>query len=164
MPYSTLTLAKVKKEFGLTTVEAGRFLPPINPIAPSSPLEAVLEDLPWAITVGSEKAKSEGIIYPVLQEVRRIVNQQVSLFSGRDFTVDVEKGLSWYVDYLLSRSQEQLEIEAPVVIVGEAKRDNLNEGLGQCIAEMAAQLFNQGNQVNVATIYGAVSKRSPYFR
>lgn len=54
------------------------------------------------------------IVPPVLQEVRRIVNQQVSLFSGRDFTVDVEKGLHGYVDYLLSRSQEQLEIEAPV--------------------------------------------------
>jgi hypothetical protein len=33
MPYSSFTLAKVKKEFGLTTVEAGRFLPPIEPIA-----------------------------------------------------------------------------------------------------------------------------------
>ena len=62
------------------------------------------------------------------------------------------------MDYLLSRSAEQLEIEAPVIIVGEAKRDNLNEGLEPCIAEMvAAQLFNQANQVNIPTIYGAVS-------
>lgn len=158
MPYSSFTLAKVKKEFSLTTIEAGRFLPMIDPIAPSARLQAVLEDLPWAIAVGSEKAKSEGIIYPVLQEVRRIVNHPVSLFSGRDFTVDAEKGLSGYVDYLISRSPEQLEIEAPVVIVGEAKRDNLNEGLGQCIAEMvAAQLFNQINQVSIPIIYGAVS-------
>ena len=73
MLYSSFTLAKVKKEFGLTTIEAGRFLPPIDPIAPSSRLQAMLEDLPWAIAVGSEKAKSEGIIYPVLQEVRRIL-------------------------------------------------------------------------------------------
>jgi hypothetical protein len=158
VPYSSFTFAKVKKEFGLTTVESGRFLPAIEPIAPSARLQAVLEDLPWAIAVGSEKAKSEGIIYPVLQEVRRIIPQPVSLFSGRDFTVDLEKGLSGYVDYLLSRSSEQLEIEAPVVIVGEAKRDNLNEGMGQCIAEMvAAQLFNQANQVDVSTIYGSVS-------
>jgi hypothetical protein len=72
--------------------------------------------------------------------------------------VDVDKGLTGFVDYLMSRSSEQLEIEAPVIIVGEAKRDNLNEGLGQCIAEMvAAQLFNQGNQVNIPRIYGAVS-------
>lgn len=158
MPYSSFTLAKAKKEFGLTTAEGGRFLPPIDPIAPSSRLQEALSDLPWAIAVGSEKAKSEGIIYPILQEVRRILNNQVSLFSGRDFTVDVNKGLNGYVDYLISRSQEQLEIEAPVVVVGEAKRDNLNEGLGQCIAEMvAAQIFNQDNQMNITTIYGSVS-------
>ena len=158
MPYSSFTLAKAKKEFCLTTAEGGRFLPPIDPIAPSSRLQEALEDLPWAIAVGSEKAKSEGIIYPILQEVRRILNNQVSLFSGRDFTVDVNKGLNGYVDYLITRSQEQLEIEAPVVVVGEAKRDNLNEGLGQCIAEMvAAQIFNQDNQMNITTIYGSVS-------
>lgn len=158
MPYSSFTLAKAKKDFGLTTAEGGRFLPPIDPIAPSSRLQEALEDLPWAIAVGSEKAKSEGIIYPILQEVRRILNNQVSLFSGRDFTVDANKGLNGYVDYLISRSQEQLEIEVPVVVVGEAKRDNLNEGLGQCIAEMvAAQTFNQANQVHIPTIYGSVS-------
>ncbi len=158
MPYSSFTLAKAKKDFGLKTAEGGRFLPPIDPIAPSSRLQEVLEDLPWAIAVGSEKAKSECIIYPILQEVRRILRNQVSLFSGRDFTVDANKGLNGYVDYLISRSQEQLEIEAPVVVVGEAKRDNLNEGLGQCIAEMiAAQMFNQANQVNIHTIYGSVS-------
>ena len=158
MLYSSFTLAKAKKDFGLTTAEGGRFLPPIDPIAPSSRLQEALEDLPWAIAVGSEKAKSEGIIYPILQEVRRLLKNQVSLFSGRDFTVDTNKGLNGYVDYLISRSQEQLEIEAPVVVVGEAKRDNLNEGLGQCIAEMvAAQMFNQANQVNIPTIYGSVS-------
>ncbi|HEY9795431.1 MAG TPA: hypothetical protein V6D30_07300 [Leptolyngbyaceae cyanobacterium] len=158
MPYSSFTFAKAKKDFGLTTAEGGRFLPPIDPIAPSSRLQEALEDLPWAIAVGSEKAKSEGIIYPILQEVRRILKNQVSLFSGRDFTVDADKGLNGYVDYLISRSQEQLEIEAPVVVVGEAKRDNLNDGLGQCIAEMvAAQMFNQANQVNIPTIYGSVS-------
>lgn len=158
MPYSSFTLAKAKKDFGLTTAEGGRFLPPIDPITPSSRLQEALEDLPWAIAVGSEKAKSEGIIYPILQEVRRILKNQVSLFSGRDFTVDASKGLNGYVDYLISRSQEQLEIEAPVVVVGEAKRDNLNEGLGQCIAEMvAAQMFNQANQMNIPTIYGSVS-------
>ncbi len=158
MPYSSFTLAKAKKDFGLTTAEGGRFLPPIDPIVPSSRLQQALEDLPWAIAVGSEKAKSEGIIYPILQEVRRLLKNQVSLFSGRDFTVDTNKGLNGYVDYLISRSQEQLEIEAPVVVVGEAKRDNINEGLGQCIAEMvAAQMFNQANQVNIPTIYGSVS-------
>jgi len=158
MPYSNFTLAKVKKDFGLTTAEGGRFLPPIDPITPSNRLRDALEDIPWAIAVGSEKAKSETIIYPILQEVRRLLNNQVSLFSGKDFSVDSDRGLNGYVDFLISRSTEQLEIEAPVAILTEAKRDNINEGLGQCIAEMvAAQLFNQANQINIPTIYGSVS-------
>lgn len=90
--------------------------------------------------------------------MRRILNFQVSLFSGRDFTVDPEKGLNGYIDYLISRSQEQLEIEAPVVVLVEAKRDNLNVGYGQCIAEMvAAQQFNQTNELPISTIYGVVT-------
>jgi hypothetical protein len=158
MPYSSFTFAKAKKELELTIEEGDRFLPELEPIAPSPRLTAALEDLPWAIAVGSERAKSESIIYPVLQEVRRILNGQISLFSGKDFTVDVEKGLNGYVDYLLSRSREQLEIEAPVVMLVEAKRDNLNEGIGQCIAEMvAAAQFNQSNGLLLKTIYGAVS-------
>ena len=158
MPDSSFTFAKAKKELGLTIVEGNGFLPPIEPIAPSSRLEAALEDVPWAIAVGSERAKSESIIYPILQEVRRILNGQISLFSGKDFTVDVEKGLNGSVDYLLSRSPEQLEIEAPVVMLVEAKRDNLNEGIGQCIAEMVAAVeFNRMNEVALKTIYGIIS-------
>ncbi|GAA6619251.1 hypothetical protein [Scytonema sp. NUACC26] len=158
MPYSNFTFAKAKKDFNLIAVEGGRFLPQVEMISPSTKLQAALEDLPWAIAVGSERAKCESIVYPVLQEVRRILNFQVSLFSGRDFTVAPEKGLNGYVDYLISRSVEQLEIEAPVVVLAEAKRDNLNEGIGQCIAEMvAAQQFNQINEVPISTIYGVIS-------
>lgn len=51
MPYSSFTLAKVKKEFGLTTVEAGRFLPQIDPIAPSSRLQAVLQCIAEMVAV-----------------------------------------------------------------------------------------------------------------
>ena len=50
MSYSQFTLSKVKEEFQLTTVEGTRFLPPeIEPITPSPKLQAILEDVPWAI-------------------------------------------------------------------------------------------------------------------
>jgi hypothetical protein len=159
VPYSDFTLRKVKQEFGLITVEGGRFLPPTNAIAPSEMLHTLLqENLPWAIAVGTEKAKSEMIVAPVLLEVKRLLNRQVSVFSGTDFTVDASLGLSGVCDFLISRSPEQFEIEAPAVVLVEAKRDNLNVGLGQCIAEMlAAQRFNQKNQAVIPVIYGAIT-------
>ena len=159
MAYSDFTLRKVKQDFGLTTVEGGRFLPEIEPIAPSAILAGLLEDtVPWAIAVGTEKAKSEVIIAPALLEVKRLLNRQVSVFSGTNFTVDIAAGLNGVCDFLISRSPEQFEIEAPAVMLVEAKGDNINSGLGQCIAEMvAAQRFNETNNNSISTIYGSVT-------
>jgi hypothetical protein len=159
MAYSDFTLRKVKQSFGLTSVEGGRFLPEIEPIAPSAILAGLLEDtVPWAIAVGTEKAKSELIIAPALLEVKRLLNRQISVFSGTDFTVDTAAGLNGVCDFLISRSPEQFEIEAPAVVLVEAKRDNINSGLGQCIAEMvAAQRFNEINNNSIPIIYGSVT-------
>ncbi len=150
MAYSDLTLRKVKQTFGLTTVEGGRFLPPTEPIAPGIDLqEALSKGLPLAIATGSEKARLELIISPVLVEVRKILDHKVSLFSGEDFTVDPALGLSGVCDFLLSRSTEQVLIEALAVIVIKAKKGDLKLGLGQCAAEMvAAQKFNAANEIN----------------
>lgn len=159
MPYSKFTPAKAKKDFQLTIKEGDRFLPQIDPIRPSQRLVSELEDLPWAIAVGSEKARSESIIYPVLQEVRRILNRQISLFSGSEFNVDPEQELNGRVDFLISRSPEQLIVEAPVIVITEAKKADLNEGLGQCFAAMvAAQKFNQAMEQNpLSAVYGCIS-------
>jgi hypothetical protein len=159
MAYRDFTIRRVKQEFGIQTQEGGRFLPPTPAIAPSSMLADILENyLPWAIAVGSEKAKSEMIVAPVLLEVKRILDSKISIFSGRDFTVDESVGLNGICDFLISRSPEQLEIEAPAIVLVEAKRDSLNSGLGQCMAEMiAAQRFNQQNDILTPTLYGATT-------
>ena len=159
MPYSEFTLRKAKGELRLTIVEGGRFLPTTEMISPSSYLkEALSEGLPLAIATGSEKARSELIISPILVEVRKILQRKVSLFSGEDFTVAPELGLSGVCDFLISRSPEQMLIEAPVLIIVEAKKADLKIGLGQCAAEMvAAQKFNEANELSIPTIYGCVS-------
>lgn len=67
----------------------------------------------------------------MLLEVWRQANGQVSMFSGREFNVDDEKGLVGYCDYILSRSKEQLTINAPVILITEAKNENIKAALGQ---------------------------------
>jgi len=160
MSYSEFTsIIKVKQAFGLTTVEGPRFLPQITPIDPSATLTDFLANsLPVAVATGSEKARSEMIITPVLLEVRKILQQNISLFSGEDFTVDYESGLNGICDYLISRSPEMLEIEAPAVAVVEAKKADLKTGIGQCVAEMVAmQKFNEAKGKPISVIYGGVS-------
>ncbi len=98
------------------------------------------------------------IIAPILIEVKKLFNSQISLFSGVDFNVDATQGLSGTCDFLISRSPEQLFVKAPVITIVEAKKENLNAGIGQCVASMlAAKLFNEreGNEIQI--IYGAVT-------
>jgi hypothetical protein len=148
------TIAKVKA-LGINVVEA-QFLPEIAPIAPSPYLQEALRlGLPLILARGSEKARSELLIAPILLEVSRHLSQQVSLFSGEDFTVDSARGLNGICDFLISRSPQQIEIDRPVIVIVEAKKVDLNSGLGQCIAEMvAAQEFNQSE---TAIVYGCVT-------
>ncbi|NET54972.1 MAG: hypothetical protein F6K47_01825 [Symploca sp. SIO2E6] len=159
MPYSKFTLSRAVDDFQLTLVEGERFLPDVPPINPTPLLKDTLkETLPWAIAVSSEKARSEGIINPVLLEVKRQLNGKISVFSGEEFNVQPEAELTGYVDFLISRSPEQLFIKAPAVVLVEAKKEDLKPALGQCLAEMvAAQRFNQQKQQPVSAIYGTVT-------
>ena len=159
MPYSQFTsIGKVKEAFGLKTQEGGRFIPAIEKIEASASLKVFLEESIPISSSASEKARSEGIIYPVLLEVRKILTRQVSLFSGEDFTVDESVGLNGMCDFLLSRSPEVLEIEAPVIVIVEAKKADLRTGFGQCIAEMvAAQRFNAAKDRPISVIYGSIT-------
>jgi hypothetical protein len=160
MSYSQFTtIAKVRDAFGLKIVEGPAFLGQLPVIQPSTGLlDYLQETLPIVATSGSEKARSEGIIYPVLLEARRLLDRQVSLFSGEDFTVDESQGLNGVCDFLMTRSTQVLEIEAPAIVIIEAKKTDLKSGFGQCIAEMvAAQRFNQAQGRPIETIYGIIS-------
>ncbi len=159
MPYSHFkNIASVKKAFGLSTVEGKRLLPQIPLIPPSQALVDYLEQTLPLASVGSEKARSELIISPVLIEVRKLLNQRVSIFSGADFTVDESVGLNGNCDFLISNSPEILSIEAPVIILVEAKKADIASGLGQCVAEMvAAQRFNHEQAHQIDSIYGVVT-------
>ncbi|MEQ8956814.1 MAG: hypothetical protein RLP02_02635 [Coleofasciculus sp. C2-GNP5-27] len=160
MAYSDFTtLSKFKKAFNLRIDEESDLFVTVEPLQPSESLAATLaETVELALAINTEKARSEMIITPILLELRRRVNYQISLFSGSDFNVDFEKGLNGYCDFIISRFKEQLTINAPVAIIVEAKNENIKGGLGQCAAAMlAAQLFNQQEENNIQTIYGAVT-------
>ncbi len=159
MSYKEFSWKKAKKDFNLTTVEGGRFLPPTPLVNASPELDYLLaQNIPWAIAVGNDKARSEAIINPVLLESRRILNNQISVFSGEEFNVDASVGLNGFCDFLITRSNDQLTIEAPAIVLIESKKEDLKKGMGQCLASMvAAQRFNEENGAPVKTIYGSVS-------
>ncbi|KHD09241.1 hypothetical protein PN36_16685 [Candidatus Thiomargarita nelsonii] len=159
MSYSQFTLASVKKNFDLTTSEETDIFASVSKIECSEYLAEMLQyNVPLALASNTEKARSEMIITPILIELKKQLNTGFNLFSGIEFEVEPEKGLTGYCDFILSRSLEKLFVAAPVVTLVEAKNENIKGGLGQCIAEMvAAQLFNEREGNKISTIYGVVT-------
>lgn len=160
MAYSDFSLTAAKSAFGLEVRERPNLFPaPDPPIVLSAVFQEVLrENLTFARNINTEKARSEFIIAPVMSEIRKQLNHQISIFSGNDFSVDALRGLTGRCDFLISLSPLQLAIEAPVVSVVEVKNEDVQGGLGQCIAEMvASHEFNQHQGKPVPTLYGAVT-------
>lgn len=158
MPYSSFTIAQVKRQFQIEVVTEP-FFSNVPTLTPREWLTNLLqESAPLAVTLGTEKVRSELIIAPLLFEFRELLDRQISFFSGTDFSIDLESGLNGVCDFLLTRSTSEVNIEAPAIIIIEAKKGELNVGWGQCAAEMvAAQKFNLANGKEVATIYGSVT-------
>ena len=159
MAYSDWTLETVKKAFDLEEVNVAGIFADAEPVAPSAHLATALErNVPLAFAMGTEKAKSELIVSVVLVELWEYFDRSISFFSGIDFNVDTENGLTGVCDFLVSLSPAQFHLEAPAIILVEAKRDNLTIGLGQCVAEMvAAQRFNAERGNDIPCVYGATT-------
>ena len=159
MAYSDFTLRQVTKQFNLTFDESRDLFDHIAPVPPSALLQMLLADSePLALALQTEKARSEFLIAPILLEIKRAKNGQVSLFSGQEFSVEPSQGLAGICDFLLSRSPEQWLLSAPIITVVEAKNENIKAGVGQCVAEMVAvQKFNEREQKVTPIVYGAVT-------
>ena len=158
MAYSDFTLIKLEKKFGITHQSKVLFeVVEDKMILPSAHL---LEDLDFAskMPAFSEKAKSELLIMPILKEFYKTNQDKLTIFSGYSFDVDAKNELNGVCDYLLSASPHLLEIKSPVFCLVEAKNRGVEEGFGQCAAEMyAASLFNQENKQPLPNIYGVVT-------
>jgi hypothetical protein len=157
--YSDFTLKKVKADFNIETIENRSVFSDIGELDISDYLIKTLKrNVPLALAINTEKARSELIIINILLEVKEKLEGKLSLFSGIDFNVDKEKGLTGFCDYIISNSEEQLYLDAPIITIVEAKNENIISGLGQCIAEMyAAQIYNEKDNYNLSSIYGAVT-------
>lgn len=162
MPYSQFTLEEACRAFALAPNDTEDLFAAVPGVAVSPFLRTILDEFaPLATTVHTEKARSEFIVAPILAEVRRLLNHRISLFSGIEFNVDLSQGLSGTCDFILAASPVQIYLNAPVMTVVEAKKDDIKAALGQCAAEMvAARLFHEREGRGALTVFGAVTTGS----
>ena len=155
MSYSDFTLEQAIDQFELVATTTNF---DITPLDATPALAATLKRyLPLATSISTEKARNELIVTPILLEVRAHFQDRISYFSGRSLNVDAGVGLNGECDFLLSAAANQTVVQAPIVVIVEAKNADLRGGLGQCTAQMVgAQRFNvrQGQHY---TIRGAVT-------
>ena len=159
MAYRDFNLKKVVTDFQLDVKEIKGIFSQLKEASVSDSLLATLKNnVPLALAINTEKARSGLIIANVLVELRHQYENQIGLFSGIKFDVDKSKKLNGYCDFIISLTPEQMFLKAPVITIVEAKNDNIINGFGQCIAEMvAAQQFNANEANEVKTVYGVVT-------
>ena len=159
MAYSNFTLDTVREAFQLEIVESAGAFSEASPVVPRARFtDELAERVELATSSGTEKARSELIVTDVLFELRKHFDRRISFFSGIEFSVDAEQGLTGICDFLVSLSPILSLLEAPVIILVEAKRENLITGLGQCAAEMiAAQRFNTEKGNDIPCVYGSTT-------
>jgi len=159
MAYSDFTLPQVLQTFHLTAQTTLKLFVQV-PDAPVSPTlrDSLDKYATLALLINTEKARSEWLIAPILGEVWQRCGGQISLYSGIDFNVDPEDGLSGRCDFLFSRGPQLPYVTAPAVCIVEGKNESIAGGLAQCAAEMvAAQRFNQREGNGIDTIHGVVT-------
>ena len=159
MAYSNFTLAMVREKFEIETVRSVGNFSEADPVTPSAELTKVLgKKVALATAIGTEKARSELIVADVLFELYEHFDGRISLFSGIEFNVDAERGLTGVCDFIVSLSPEQFYVEVPVIVLVEVKKDDPVPGFGQCVAEMiAAQHFNAEKGNDIPCIYGVAT-------
>ena len=102
----------------------------------------------------SEAARCEAIIFPILREIYKHYYQHTSLWVQKSITYD--SNLNGTPDYLVSKRSAlgKTMLETPIIIVVEAKRNDFEQGWGQCLAELIAVAHMNENK---KLVYGIVT-------
>jgi hypothetical protein len=156
MAYTDFTLNNVVRDLGLIAQVADLF--PNSPTRemPSSLKELLQKGLRQPLI--SEKSRSEFIVVPILLATQDLASRGIAIYSGQRLDVDSEKGLTGECDFILAASPPLPSLNTPILTVVEAKKHDIENAIGQCIAQMVgARMFNEQTGKDYAQMYGCVT-------
>lgn len=155
MAYRDFTLERATRTLGVTIREVDLF-EAVAPIDVPAWLRETLGKRTQLMLL-SEKARSEFIVAPVLLTSRDLSPTPLSIYSGHRFDVDPGRGLVGECDFILAASEPVPPLRAPIVTLVEAKRNDIELGLGQCIAQMAAAAQFNREAGDPGPVFGCVT-------
>jgi hypothetical protein len=156
MAFSDFTLDDVRRKLGLTPTLGALF--PGGPVVPPPGWLTQLLARNTPLAYLSEKSRSEAIVHPVLSAAREVTGDRLAVFSGQWLAADPARGLVGDCDFILSLAEPVGPLRSPLVTVVEAKRGDIELGMGQCAAEMvAARVFNEADGIVGWPVFGCVT-------
>ena len=128
-------------------------------IEAANPSEQFLQEFTFTMenvnVFSSEASRCEAIIFPILKEAYKAYANTYALWIREPITYD--ETLNGTPDYLVATKSElgMTVVGTPLIIAVEAKKNDFEQGWGQCLAELvAAQKINADTDIPV---YGIVS-------
>ncbi|KAF0241400.1 MAG: hypothetical protein FD167_4013 [bacterium] len=148
------TISQVQKEFGVKYQEEN-----FIQSQPFEPHESFLIDLQFNLenmdVYTSEASRTEIVISPILREVYKKYYEKYSFWIQK--TITYSDKLSGTPDYLIATKSSlgKTVLETPLIVIVEAKKNDFEQGWGQCLAELVAAQKINGN--NLLPVYGVVT-------
>jgi hypothetical protein len=155
LTFSQVTIQDLIEKFGII-VENESFIPTLEAsVIPEWLVTYLNINKPSPALAKSEKAVSEMLVAPILSAVKANNADKIALFSGEPLA---ESELSGICDFVIAANPKAYLPEPPIMVLVEAKKQDIYGGISQCIAEMiVAQRINK--RLNIATdvVFGCVT-------
>jgi hypothetical protein len=156
MAYRNFQFIDLKNKFGVEQTRAKLFDNIIG-VAPSERLKSAF-DILKDLSLTTEKALSEAIVFPILTEIKIRNRDKIQLFSGESVNSDRQNGLSGECDFIFAKAPGSFELMAPIISITEAKNGEADNprSLAQTSAQLiGARLFNQQRNTPTEVLFGA---------
>ena len=147
-------LSEVQEQFRIKYMTSDFFK-----VEAANPPEQFLQEFRFTMqninVFSSEASRCEAIIFPILREVYKAYADNYALWIREPIIYD--EILSGTPDYLIATKSElgMTVVGTPLIMLVEAKKNDFEQGWGQCLAELvAAQKIKDAPDVPV---YGIVS-------
>ena len=153
------TISEVQEKFGIIYAEDD-----FVESEPSNPSAEFLRDFEFTRdhihVFASEAARCEAIIFPILKESYKVYAAQYALWIKQAIAYD--EVLNGTPDYFIATRSKlgKTVVGSPLILLVEAKKNDFEQGWGQCLAELiAAQKINakEMNGNPAFPVYGIVT-------
>lgn len=152
LTFSEMTWDILEERYGIIEQSRRILFADVQPVEPSALLTGVI-DRALRTKLSNERAKSNRLVDPVLAELEARRPGQISTVPELLLEVKGVDGLCGMPDFVISAGITTKVI--PIVTIIEAKKDDIDSGLPQCVAELYASFLLNGQRP--PRLYGCVT-------